>query len=372
MDAALTEFALLFLGFLWGGIKMGGFSALLVEEVTEALGTNLRTNLRTGKKRKKTAFTQKIVQRCMKDLPAGELLIQVLYSSLNYKDALSAYGNKQVTREYPHTPGIDAAGVVVTSQSEQFQPGDEVIVSGYDLGMNTAGGFGQYIRVPAQWAVARPDSLSLKESMILGTAGFTAALCVNKLQRNGLEPELGPVLVTGASGGVGSVAVALLAQLGFAVTACTGKADQRDFLLSLGAAQVIDRSALIDEEKRPLLKERWAGAVDVVGGDILFNVLKSLQYGGSVACCGLVAAPTFEANVFPFIMRGVNLLGVDSAYTPIRIKSLLWKKLSSDWKLQKLTFDKLLTEISLAQLADYLALIYRGETVGRVVLDLRA
>lgn len=256
-------------------------------------------------------YETQVVERDTGDLPAGDVLIRVQYSSLNYKDALSASGNRGVTRKYPHTPGIDAAGVVAESSVAEFAAGDEVIVTGYDLGMNTAGGFGQYIRVPAAWVIKRPQGLSLREAMILGTAGLTAALCVEKLERSGLRPDHGSVLVTGASGGVGSIAVELLAKLGYTVAAATGKLEQAEFLNRLGAKQILDRATVADGVDKPLLKEQWAGAVDTVGGDILFNVVKSLQYGGSVACCGLTAGAGFKASVLPFILRGVNLLGVE-------------------------------------------------------------
>lgn len=316
----------------------------------------------------KPSYHSHLVQRHVDDLPEGDVLIRVRYSSLNYKDALSARGNKGVTRQYPHTPGIDAAGEVVSCATGDFKAGDEVIVIGYDLGMNTAGGFGQYIRVPANWVVAKPSGLSLRESMIIGTAGFTAALCVEKLLRNGLEPGQGPVLVTGASGGVGSFAVALLARLGFEVCAMSGKAEQADFLRGLGASEIIGREELSEVSSRPLLAEHWAGAVDVVGGDILFNVVKSLKYGASVACCGLVASPGFQASVFPFILRGVNLLGVDSVNLPLQTKEALWQKLAGEWKLENL--QSLESRIGLEKLIESLDSVFAGKSVGRLVLDL--
>ena len=288
-------------------------------------------------------YETQVVERDTGDLPAGDVLIRVQYSSLNYKDALSASGNRGVTRKYPHTPGIDAAGVVAESSVAEFAAGDEVIVTGYDLGMNTAGGFGQYIRVPAAWVIKRPQGLSLREAMILGTAGLTAALCVEKLERSGLRPDHGSVLVTGASGGVGSIAVELLAKLGYTVAAATGKL-------------------------KPLLKEQWAGAVDTVGGDILFNVVKSLQYGGSVACCGLTAGAGFKASVLPFILRGVNLLGVDSVELPLVVKASMWDKLSLQWKLDNL--EEVAREIALEELPGAINQILAGKLVGRVLVNL--
>ncbi|MBK3871486.1 YhdH/YhfP family quinone oxidoreductase [Stutzerimonas frequens] len=313
-------------------------------------------------------FETKIVERATDDLPAGEVLIRVRYSSLNFKDALSASGNRGVTRSYPHTPGIDAAGVVASSSVAEFAEGDEVIVTGYDLGMNTAGGFGQYIRVPAAWVIKRPQGLSLRDAMILGTAGLTAALCVDKLEQAGLEPGDAPVLVTGATGGVGSIAVALLASLGYKVAAVTGKADQADFLTRLGATQIVERAALQAGVEKALLKEQWNGAVDTVGGDILFNVVKSLQRGASVACCGLTAGTHFQASVLPFILRGVNLLGVDSVEIPLVVKASMWDKLSLQWKLANL--DELAHEINLEQLPEAIERILAGGQVGRVLVRL--
>lgn len=313
-------------------------------------------------------FETKVIERDLSELPAGEVLIRVRYSSLNYKDALSASGNRGVTRSYPHTPGIDAAGVVVESSTSGFAVGDEVIVTGYDLGMNTAGGFGQFIRVPAAWVIKRPSGLSLREAMALGTAGLTAALCVDKLEQAGLEPVDAPVLVTGATGGVGSIAVALLSRLGYNVAAVTGKLEQKPFLTSLGATQVIERSALQSGTEKPVLKEQWAGAVDTVGGDILFNVIKSLQRGASVACCGLTAGTNFQANVLPFILRGVNLLGIDSVEIPRSVKASMWDKLSAQWKLANL--DDLVQEIPLEELPQAIKRILAGQQTGRMLVRL--
>lgn len=309
-----------------------------------------------------------VTERAVGDLPVGDLLIDVRYSSLNYKDALSAHGNKGVTRSYPHTPGIDAAGVVVESKVDSFAPGDEVVVIGYDLGMNTAGGFGQFISVPAGWAVALPKGLSPQESMAIGTAGFTAALCIEKLLRLGLKTGQGEVLVTGATGGVGVIAVSILAQLGFQVVASTGKRDQETWLKSLGADAVISRQELSEENSRPMVKERWAAAVDVAGGSTLVNVLKSLKYGASVAACGLVDSPQLPATVFPFILRGVNLLGVDSVNLPLAAKEALWQKLASDWKPKNL--KAVAHEIGFAELSNSLDKVFKGEAVGRQVLNL--
>ncbi|GJM12404.1 MAG: oxidoreductase [Pseudohongiella sp.] len=315
-------------------------------------------------------YSAQVVQRHEDELPEGDTVIQVNYSSLNFKDAMSFSGNKAVTREYPHTPGIDAAGTVVSSADSSLEAGDEVLVIGYDLGMNTSGGFGQRIRVPAEWVVKLPPGLSQKESMILGTAGFTAALCVEKLLLNGTEPGQGKVLVTGASGGVGMIAVALLSKLGFEVAASTGKQAARDLLLRLGAAEIVDRNQLGEENKRPMLKEDWAGAVDVVGGDTLSNVIKSLRYGASVAACGLVQSPNISATVLPFILRGVNLLGVDSVQLPIETKRALWNKLGAEWKLDQL--EEICTEIGFGELAASLEQVLSGGANGRFVLNLNS
>ncbi|SEJ14765.1 alcohol dehydrogenase [Pseudomonas linyingensis] len=312
-------------------------------------------------------FDQQVIERDLAELPAGEVLIRVRYSSLNFKDALSATGARGVTRHYPQTPGIDAAGEVVESASSEFQPGDEVIVTGYDLGMDTSGGFAQYIRVPAAWVVRCPAGMSPREAMLLGTAGLTAGLCVEKLQHVGLDASAGSVLVTGACGGVGSVAVLLLTRLGYTVAASTGKLQQVEFLHRLGAQQIIDRAVLLDGADKPLLKMQWAGAVDSVGGDLLFNVVKSLQYGASVACCGLTAgAAMATASVLPFILRGVNLLGIDSVELPRAVKAAMWQKLAGPWKLEGL--EQLGHEIGLEELPEAIKRILAGRMVGRVLV----
>jgi len=311
---------------------------------------------------------REIIQRDTDELPPGELLIRVKYSSLNYKDALSASGHAGITKNYPHTPGIDAAGIVEQSQTADFGEGDEVIVTGYDLGMDTAGGFGQYIRVPANWAVKRPEGLTLRDSMCLGTAGLTAAMCLDKLQHTGLAPGSGQVLVTGASGGVGSIAVALLGGQGYQVAAMTGKSGQEEFLGQLGAAQVLPRSLLLEGTEKPLLKQQWAGAVDCVGGNILFNLVKSIRHDGSVACCGMTGGVGFNGNVLPFILRGVNLLGVDSVEQPQAYKSLIWQRLAGDWHVPYL--ESLIREIELSALANEIEKILKGQQIGRTLVRL--
>ncbi len=312
-------------------------------------------------------FVRSIVDREVDDLPEGELLIDVAWSSLNYKDALSAIGNPGVTRNFPHTPGIDAAGTVVESASPDFSPGDAVIVCGFGLGMNTPGGFGQRIRVPADWAVAMPDGLDARTSMILGTAGFTAALCVDKLEVAGMTTTGGPVLVTGATGGVGSVAVMLLAKLGYEVHAVTGKASRHDFLRSLGASAILSREEALEGANKALLRPTWGGAVDTVGGPILFNVIKALRYNASVAACGLVASAEIPATVFPFILRSVNLLGVDSVVPPMPHKRAIWNRLAGPWMLD---LEALVVPLTLETLSGAIDRILAGEMAGRGLVDL--
>ena len=313
-------------------------------------------------------FVRDIKQRDLSDLPSGELIVQVKYSSLNYKDALSATGNKGVTRKYPHTPGIDAAGVVVDCSNRTFAVGDEVIITGFDLGMNTPGGFGQYISVPAGWAVKPPQGLSLRESMSYGTAGFTAALCVMRLMAYGLTKEQGEVLVTGATGGVGSIAVAILGKLGFNVVAATGKTEEKDFLMRLGAKAVISREEANDISGRPLQKGRWAGVVDTVGGNILATAIKTTKYGGLVAACGNAMSAELAVSVYPFIIRGVSLLGVDSVEIPMNARLRAWQKLAEDWKVD--LSGELISECSLEELSPKIDQILKGGMRGRVVVDL--
>jgi len=313
-------------------------------------------------------FTREIRDRSIDDLPAGDLLVKVHYSSLNYKDALSATGRPGVTRHYPHTPGIDAAGVVAACADGTFTPGDSVLVTGYDLGMDTAGGYGQYIRIPSEWAVPLPAGLSLREGMILGTAGFTAGLSVYKLMQNGVQPGDGEVLVTGASGGVGSIAVAILARTGYRVVAATGKAAENDYLRGLGAAEVIGRDQVLAGSERPMMKERWAGVVDVVGGDMLAAAVKSTRYGGTVTCCGLVGSADLNVTVFPFILRGVSLLGIDSVQCPRPLRLAVWEKLAGEWKPPAL--ETTASECTLQSLEEPIRKILSGEGRGRTLVNL--
>jgi len=314
-------------------------------------------------------FVRTIRERSLDDLPPGDLVIRVLYSSLNYKDALSATGHPGVTRQFPHTPGIDAAGEVVSCEGGTFAPGELVLVTGYDLGMETDGGWGGLIRIPSAWCVPLPAGLTPRESMAIGTAGFTAALSVLKLEGAGVKPADGPVLVTGATGGVGSVAVSILSGAGYQVTASTGKGSGDALLRSLGATEVVSRDHVTAGSDRPLMRERWAGAVDVVGGETLAAAVKATRYGGTVVCCGLVGSADLVMNVYPFILRGVSLLGVDSANCPAPIRRRLWERLAGEWKPRRL--EEMVTEITLAEVEEKLHAILKGELRGRVVVKLQ-
>jgi putative YhdH/YhfP family quinone oxidoreductase len=314
------------------------------------------------------AYTRRIAEKSLDDLPTGEVVVRVHYSSLNYKDGLSATGHRGVTKHYPHTPGVDAAGVVEESLSEAFQPGDEVIVTSYDLGMNTPGGFGQYIRVPAAWVVPLPENLSLKESMAYGTAGLTAGFCILRLQEHGVTPELGEILVTGATGGVGSFAVAMLAKISYQVVAVTGKMDEKQFLIDLGAKDAISREEATDTSGKPLLKGRWAGVVDSVGGEILATAIRSTKLHGAVTCCGNVASPDLHINVYPFILRGISLVGIDSQSCPMTFRRQTWGKIATEWKLDDL--DRQTSVCSLEELDSEIDRILAGKQKGRVIVDL--
>lgn len=313
------------------------------------------------------SYVRSIKIRSIQDLPEGDLLIKVHYSSLNYKDALSSIGNKGVTKNYPHTPGIDAVGTIVESKSTRFSINEEVIVTSYDLGMDTDGGFGQYIRVPASWAIKLPKGLSMKEAMILGTAGLTAALLVLRLSER-VSPDQGKVVVSGTTGGVGSLSVAILAKLGYQVVAITGKEQEKDFLFSLGAKEIIFRKDFEQEDTRPMLKGLFAGGIDTVGGTILDNIIKSTMNMGIVACCGNVASPKLNLTVFPFILRGVSLIGIGTQDHPMPERKVVWNLLANEWK-PDILID-LYTEISLTELSDKIDLILQGKIKGRTLVNL--
>lgn len=298
----------------------------------------------------------------------NEVLIKATYSSLNFKDALSSVGNPGVTRVFPHTTGIDVAGVIEESNSDEFNVGDEVLITGYDFGMNTNGGHSQYVKAPASWVVKKPSTITDKEIMTFGTAGLTAALSVNELLQNNVSPENGEVLVTGATGGVGSIAVSILSKLGFDVVAISGKAEKIDFLKSLGAKEVILRKDFDVENKKPMVTERFAGVIDTVGGSILAESLKAIKYDGVATCCGLTASFDLPTNVFPFILRGVRLIGIDSVEAKREKKIAAWNKIATDFKIE--TLEALTTEISLEEIKDAYSALLEGKAVGRYVVKI--
>ncbi|WP_042165993.1 acryloyl-CoA reductase [Paenibacillus gorillae] len=311
-----------------------------------------------------TSFSLKQLEQ--EALPEGEVLVRVAYSSVNYKDGMIAISN-QMVKSYPHIPGIDLAGTVEQSSDSRFREGDAVIVTSYGLGVSQHGGFSELARVPGDWVVPLPEGLSMKEAMILGTAGFTAALSVQRLEDNGLHPSKGPVLVAGATGGVGSVAVDLLAGRGYEVTASTGKAEEHAYLRELGAANIIGREELSDAGHKPLRKGLWAGAVDPVGGQTLQYILSTMQYGGSVATSGLTGGFEVATTVYPFILRGVNWLGIDSVECPMELRRLVWDRLATDLKPKHLD-GNLVNEIGLEQLPEVLQNILQGKVRGRTIV----
>ena len=301
-------------------------------------------------------------------LPAGDVTVRVEYSTLNYKDGMILEGQGRLVRQYPHVPGIDFAGTVERSDSADFKPGDPVILTGWRVGEANWGGYAEKARVKAEWLVRRPDGLSARQTMAIGTAGFTAMLAVIALERHGLMPDAGEVLVTGAAGGVGSVAVSLLAALGYRVAAATGRPELRDYLQGLGAAELVERAALAEKPARPLDRERWAGAVDAVGGNTLATILTQLKYRASVAACGLADGSDLPATVIPFLLRGVNLLGIDSVMCPRAERVEAWSRLARDLPLDRL--DQLTQIVPLADVPALAPRILKGEIRGRVVIDL--
>jgi acrylyl-CoA reductase (NADPH) len=311
---------------------------------------------------------RRIEQKSLSSLPAGDVLVHVQYSSLNYKDALSASGNRGVTKHFPHTPGIDAAGIIVSSNDPAWREGEEVLCTGYDLGMNTSGGFGQYIRVPANWLVRCPEGLSLLESMRLGTAGFTAGQCIWHLERNNIVPGRGPILVTGATGGVGSIAILLLHKLGYEIVAVTGKDSEHAFLTSLGATTVLKRDSFVAGSDKQLLPIRWQGVVDTIGGAALAAAIKSTGFDGVVTCCGNAASGDLPISVYPFILRGVHLIGVYSANCPMEKRLQIWKKLAGDWKIEKLA--AISRVVALEALEGEIQAMLAGQSKGRCVVAL--
>jgi acrylyl-CoA reductase (NADPH) len=304
------------------------------------------------------------------DLPDGNVTVAIDYSDLNYKDGLVVSNLGRLVRNFPHVPGIDFAGTVEASQSPAYKPGDRVVLTGWRVGEMHWGGFAQKARVDADWLVPLPDSLSAEQAMAVGTAGFTAMLAVDALEAHGLTPEKGEVLVTGAGGGVGSVAVAILAKLGYSVAASTGRTSVHDYLTGLGAATIIDRAELSDTRPRPLEKERWAGCIDTVGSSTLAMVLAQMKYGGSVAACGLAGGTDLPTSVIPFLLRGVNLLGIDSVMQPAENRVRIWQRIASD-----LPLDKLAAMSEVRPIGDVVQLageILKGGVRGRVVIDVNA
>jgi acrylyl-CoA reductase (NADPH) len=299
-------------------------------------------------------------------LPAGDVTVRVEYSTLNYKDALAITGKGPVVRQFPLVPGIDFAGTVDESSNPSFKSGDKVLLNGWGVGETHWGGLAQVARVKADWLIPLPGALTARQAMAVGTAGYTAMLCVMALERHGVTPGDGEILVTGAAGGVGSVAVSLLSKLGFRVAAMTGRPAESDFLRQLGAAEILDRAAYAGAGK-PLAKERWAGAIDVVGSHTLANVCASLRYGGVVAACGLAGGMDFPATVAPFILRGITLAGIDSVMRPRPDRVEAWRRLSRDLEIK--TLELLVEEISLAQALERAGLFLEGRVRGRILVD---
>ncbi|QZE14895.1 YhdH/YhfP family quinone oxidoreductase [Halosquirtibacter laminarini] len=317
----------------------------------------------------KGIFRTEIVHRKVHELPEGDVLIRIQYSSLNYKDVLSMKGNRGVTRHFPHTPGIDGAGVVEDSSDDRFKVGDKVIITSFDLGMNHDGALAEYVCVPADWVVALPSQMDFKAAMALGTAGFTAGLSVLRLLEGGQTPEMGPVLVTGAAGGVGSVACLILNKLGFDIIAGTSNiTDSKDFITKLDVVRHIDNSVIDDRSKRALLRPMWGGAIDTVGGNVLATALKSCVYGGNVTCCGNVFSGDLETSVYPFILNGISLLGVDSQNTPMEKRVQVWNLLANEWKLDNL-FD-ICSEISLEDVVAHSQAMMRKKGRGRILVKI--
>ncbi|NGP44789.1 acryloyl-CoA reductase [Bacillaceae bacterium SIJ1] len=313
-------------------------------------------------------ITASFKQMTDKDLPKGDVTIDVAYSSVNYKDGLAVSGEGRIIRDYPMVPGIDLSGTVISSEDPRFYKGQEVIATSYGLGVSHFGGYSEYARVPAEWVVPLPQEMSLLDAMSYGTAGLTAGLSVHALEAHGICPDDGEVLVTGATGGVGSMAVAMLSKRGYQVVASTGKEAASDFLTSLGADRVISREALQDGDNRPLQKQKWAAAVDPVGGASLARILASVKYQGAVAVSGLTGGGDVPTTVFPFILRGVSLFGIDSVECPMPKRSLVWKRLATDLSVSA-HFNDTIQVIPLDDIPQALEAILQGKAKGRWVVD---
>ena len=314
-------------------------------------------------------FTADVKEVAIPKCGENEIVIKVTYSSLNYKDALSSVGNPGVTRNFPHITGIDVAGTVYESTSSIFKVGERVLVTGYDMGMNTNGGHAEFVKIPADWVARIPDAITDKEIMTFGTAGLTAALSVNELMDNGIRPESGSILVTGATGGVGSIAVSILSKIGFTVIAISGKEEKIDYLKRIGASEVILRDTFNEEAKKPMMGEKYAGVVDTVGGEVLANALKYIKYDGVATCCGLTSSHELNTNVFPFILRGVRLIGIDSVECKLEKKQAAWEKIASKWKIS--TLNSITNEITLNEVKDAYSLLLAGKAVGRYVVKIK-
>jgi putative YhdH/YhfP family quinone oxidoreductase len=314
-------------------------------------------------------FTAGFKELTLADLPQGEILIKVAYSSVNYKDGLASIPEGRIVRTYPFVPGVDLAGIVAESSDSRFKTGDEVLATSYELGVSHYGGYSEYARVKADWVVPLPDGLTLKEAMALGTAGFTAALAIHQLEKNGLKPQNGPVLVTGASGGVGSIGINILSALGYTVAASTGKSSEHDYLKELGASEIISREETSAESNRPLEKERWAGSLDSVGGSTLAYLIRTTKYGGSIAAFGNTGGLNLNTTVFPFILRAINLLGIESVNCPMELRSNLWRRLASNYKPRHL-LDRIGHEVPFEELPQALATILKGDTRGRTIIKI--
>ncbi|WP_099223596.1 acryloyl-CoA reductase [Listeria costaricensis] len=316
----------------------------------------------------KTALTfEKLTKEA---LPDGEVLIKVAYSDINYKDGLATLADGKIVQNYPFIPGIDASGTVVESSDPAFQPNDPVIVTSYELGVSHFGGYSEYIRVPASWVVPLPKGLTLEEAMIFGTAGFTAALSVDALVQAGIKPTDGKIAVSGATGGVGSIAAAILTKLGYQVVAASGKKDAAAFLGKLGIQEIVPREAFQPEKIRALDKMHYAGAIDAVGGNTLSYLLSATQYGGAVTTCGMAAGGKLATTVFPFILRGISLLGIDSVYCPYDKRVAIWQKLAGEYHLDQM--DALVQKITFADLPHALDNVTRGGITGRYLVQIGA
>ncbi len=314
------------------------------------------------------SYSRQVEELDIDILPKNNVLIKVFYSSLNYKDALSARIHKGITRKYPHTPGIDAAGIVIEDKSNTFKEGDKVIVTGYDLGMNTYGGFGQYIRVPENWLVPLPDNLTLEESMYYGTAGFTSAICIYELNRHNIEKRKS-ILVTSATGGVGITSVGMLKNEGYYVLASTGKEDCKEMLIDIGADEILSRGEVIDNTNKPLFSARWDSAIDTVGGDTLSSVIRATNMHGIVCVLGNVSGDVLNVSVYPFLLRGVSLIGIDSASKDKELRLKLWNKIGNDWKIKNL--KRYIKEVKLSELSNEIDLILSGKQIGRILVNLQ-